>query len=93
MYKKFVSALYLINIIAQAIFTLLTPAALMLLISWLLVTRLSLPEWLYAVFIPIGMIAGFISMIRFVISATDSLERIEKQRSISRRNGRDKNEK
>lgn len=91
MYKKFVNALYLINVIAQAIFTLLTPAALMFLISWLFVSRLSAPEWLYAVLIPIGMIAGFISMIRFVISATASLESIEKQRTKG--NGRNKNEK
>lgn len=80
MYKKLVSALYMINIIAQGIVTLLIPAGLMFLLSWLLVSRCSAPTWLYAVLVPIGIISGFISMIKFVIRAAEGVERLEKQR-------------
>ncbi len=80
MYKRFVSALYVLNIIAQAMFTLLIPAALMLGIAWLFVEKCGAPGWLYAVLMTVGIISGFISMIRFVIRASESLERLEKQR-------------
>lgn len=81
MYKRFVGAMYVINIIAQAIVTLLIPAALMLAIAWLFVEKCGAPGWLYAVLITLGMISGFVSMIRFVIRASESLERMEKERN------------
>ena len=80
LYKRLVSALYLINIVAQSMVTLLIPAGIMFLISWLLVTKCSSPAWLYAVLIPIGVISGFISMIRFVIRAAEGVERLENQK-------------
>ena len=80
MYKRFVSAMYVVNIIAQAIVTLLIPAALMFFISWLFVAKCGAPEWLYAVLITLGIISGFISMIRFVIRASEGLERMENER-------------
>ena len=79
MYKKLVSALYMMNIVAQSIVTLMIPAGLMFLLSWLLVSKCSMPTWLYAVLIPIGVISGFVSMIKFVIRAGESVERLEKQ--------------
>lgn len=91
MYKKFVSVLYVINIVAQAIFTLLTPVALMLLVGWLLVDKCGLPRWVYVPFILVGVIAGFISMIRFAIAAGEGLERLEKQNNENNKNG-DNNE-
>lgn len=78
MYKKFVGALYAINIIAQAAFTLVTPAALMLFISWLLVEKCSAPTWIYAPLITVGVLAGFISMVKFTIDASEGLERLER---------------
>ena len=81
MYKRFVGAMYVMNIIAQAIVTLLIPAALMFFISWLFVAKCGAPEWLYAVLITLGIISGFISMIRFVIRASEGLERMEQQRN------------
>ena len=80
--------LYAVNIIGQAIFTLLTPAALMFGLSWLLVSRAGAPSWLYAIFISIGVIAGLVSMVKFVISATSNLERLEKEN----RKGKDEDE-
>ena len=79
MKNKLFGTMYAINIIAQSIFSLITPAALMFFITWMLVARASAPEWLYAVLIPIGIIAGLVSMVKFVLSATSALERLEKQ--------------
>ena len=80
MYKKFVSAMYVINIVSQAIFTLATPIALGFGISWLLVEYASAPFFVYAVFITVGALCGFYSMIKFVLSAMAALERLEKSR-------------
>ena len=57
-------------------------------ISWLLVSRAGAPSWIYAVFISVGIIAGLVSMVKFVINATSNLERLEKQN----RKGKDENE-
>ena len=81
MYKRFVGAMYVINIIAQAIVTLLLPAALMFAIAWLFVEKCGAPGWLYAVMITLGIMSGFVSMIRFVIRASEGLERMENQRN------------
>jgi len=62
MHKKLFSVLYAINIISQAIFTLLIPAALGFGLAWLFVTKCNAPEWLYAVLIPLGIVAGLVSM-------------------------------
>ena len=78
MYKKFVGALYVMNIVSQAAITLVSPAALMFLFAWLLVEKCSLPSWIYAIFITLGVLLGFVSMIKFVISASEGLERLER---------------
>ena len=80
-YKRFVGAMYVINIIAQAIVTLLIPAAILFAIAWLFVAKCGAPEWLYAVMITLGIMSGFVSMIRFVIRASEGLERMENQRN------------
>lgn len=72
--------LYVINIVAQAIVTLLIPAALMFFIAMLLVLKCGVPEWIYAIFVPVGVISGFFSMIKFAIRASEGLERLERQK-------------
>ena len=82
-YKRFVSALYVLNIIAQAIFTLLTPPLLFFFFAWLLVERAGTPDWTYAVAIIIGVLLGLVSMVKFTLSASLALERLEKQNDKS----------
>ncbi len=84
MYKKFVNALYIFNIVSQAMFTLAIPIALGFGISWLIVTYLSAPGWIYAVFITLGALSGFYSMIKFVLSAMAAYERLEKEQNSSK---------
>ena len=80
MYRKIVSAMYVINIVSQAIFTLATPIALGVGISWLLVTYVSAPLFVYAILITLGALSGFYSMIKFILSAMEALDRLEKSR-------------
>lgn len=93
MHKKFFGFMYGLNIISQAIFSLLTPAALLFAICWLLVSKSGAPEWLYAIFITVGVLIGLISMVRFAISASENLQRLEKQKENKTKTGRDTNEK
>ena len=79
MYKKLVSAMYVLNIVAQAIFTLLTPPAILFLASYLLIKYCSLDEWIYAIAIPVGMFLGIGSMVKFILAAMRNLDRIEEE--------------
>ena len=79
MYRKFISAMYLLNIIFQSFFDLALPIGATILISWLLVEKAGAPGWIYAPLVVIGVIIGFVSMIRFILSATRALDRIEAQ--------------
>ena len=85
MYRNLVGALYVINIVIQCIVTLVTPGAIGFLIAFFSV-RGGAPTWLYAVLVPIGIVAGFISMIKFAIGASEALERLEKQRQDQNKN-------
>ncbi len=88
MYRKLVNALYLINIVSQAIITLAIPIALGFGISWLLVSYLDVGTWIYAALITLGAISGFASMIKFVLSAMAALEHLEKERKESKNKDR-----
>ena len=79
-YYELVSSLYVLNIIAQSVFSLLVPIGLAVLLSWILTANADAPGWIYAILVPLGAIIGIISMIKFAISASESLERLEKQR-------------
>ena len=78
--KEGYSAIYVINIVFQAIFTLLWNIGLALAISYASVEWLSAPDWIYVPLIIIGVIFGFVSMVRFIIGAMNALDRIESDR-------------
>ena len=83
MYKKLVSSLYVINIISQAIFTMLIPIGLGVFVCYLLTTYASVDAWIFAVVIPLGAISGIFSMVKFILSAMSSLQRLENQHNSS----------
>lgn len=90
--KETYSAIYVINIVFQSIFTLLWNIGLALLIGWGSVEWLSAPDWIYVPLIILGVIFGFVSMVRFILTAMKSLDRIESDRrkkikSNGRKNG------
>ena len=85
MYKKIVYATYTLNIVFHALVTLISPAALLFLAAYLLVSKVGAPEWIYAPFIVLGFIAGFVSMIKFVISAFQNLDRLRESQNDSKK--------
>ena len=93
MYGKFVSAMYIFNILFQSLFNLATPILLMLGLAWLLVNKLAAPAWLYAVFGVVGALIGFYSMIKFIITASAALERLEKEREEKAKQSKNQSQK
>ena len=82
MYGKFVSAMYLLNIIFQSFFNLAMPIGLTILASWLLVEKAEAPAWIYAPLVLVGVATGFVSMIKFILSAMRALDRLEEQKKV-----------
>ena len=85
--KKLVNAMYVLNIIAQAIFDLALPIGFGVLGSWLLVRYASAPGWVYAPLVVLGAVIGFYTMIKFVLSAMAALERLEKEQNSNKTSG------
>ncbi len=79
MYGKFVTPVYLINMVLQALFSLLTPIGLMLGLAFLLVTYVGWPTWVFVVFIMLGVFSGLYSMVTFILRASRALEALERQ--------------
>ena len=80
-HRRFFNVAYTMNMLFQGIFSLLTPIGFALLISWLLVERAGAPSWLYAPLVILGVFSGFYSMVRFIIAAGNSLERLEREQN------------
>ena len=80
-YQKIITPIYIINIVFQAIISLLSPIAIMFLLAWLLVTKLAVGPWIYVVLIMLGVFSGLYSMVVFVLNAMRALDAIEKQNS------------
>ena len=79
-YGKFVSAVYIINVVIQGFFSLACPMGLGFLAAWLLVTRAGCPTFLYPVLIVLGTLIGLYSMVKFITDTMAAVERLEKQR-------------
>ena len=78
--KQAYSTFYVINIVFQAIFTLLWQIATALIIGWIFVEKIGAPSWIYVPLILMGVFSGLVSMVRFILAAMRSLERIEDQK-------------
>ena len=83
---KFVHFMHWVNIIGQAIFSLLFPVALATIGSYLLVTYASVGTWIYAVLILLGFGSGLVSMVRFILIASRSVEALEKAEKQKQKN-------
>lgn len=79
MYKRHITALYAVNIMFQAILTLLLNVGLALLVSWLADTYWGAESWIYAPLVILGVLTGLASMIKFVLSSMRALEHLEAQ--------------
>lgn len=79
MYKRNITLLYALNIMFQAIFTLLINIGLGILLSRLAVTYWGADGWIYAPLVTVGVITGLFSMIKFLLSAMRTIETLEEQ--------------
>ena len=77
--RNFMNAMYAMNIILQAFWSLLFPIGGGVLLGWLLVEKCGMASYLFVILILLGVFVGMISMIRFLISALAGLERLEKE--------------
>lgn len=95
MYKRFVNSLYVLNILFQAIFTMLVPVGLGALGAYLLTTLAGVGGWIWAVLIILGVFTGIYSMIKYVLVAMAALERLERgqtERSAAQKAGKSDDE-
>lgn len=88
---KLYSAIYVINIVFQSLFTLGMHIGVSILLSWVLVEKVGAPSWLYALIILIGVFSGLLSMIRFILSTMKALDSLEKSRKEKWRKNEDRN--
>ena len=79
-YGKFVSAVYIINVVIQGFFSLACPMGVGFLAAWLLVTKAGAGVFWYPVLIILGTFIGLYSMVKFILSTMAAVERLEKQR-------------
>ncbi|MBR2972545.1 MAG: hypothetical protein IKC61_06435 [Clostridia bacterium] len=83
--KEGYSTFYVINIVFQSIFTLLWQIGVSVLLGWVFVSFVGAPEWIYVPLILLGVGSGLVSMVRFILTAMRSLERLEEERRAKKR--------
>ena len=79
MYKKFISPLYLLNMIFQSLISLASPIAIMFFFAYLAKKYTEVGDWIYVLFILLGVLFGLYSMICFILKASSAMEALEKQ--------------
>lgn len=81
--SSYVTPLYLIHTVTQALVSLVTPIALGVGVAYWLVTYRGCGTWLYAVLILVGVGLGLWSMLTFILRAMRALEALERQHAAS----------
>lgn len=79
MYKKFISAFQMLNILMQSLYSLAFPIAIAALISFLLTKYASAPKWIWVILLLLGTFTGLYSMVKYILSATKGLERMKEE--------------
>ena len=81
MYKKFISAFYLLNILFQALYSLALPIGIGALAAFLLTEFAFLPSSIWVIALLIGVFIGLYSMVKFILTAMNSLDRLEREQA------------
>lgn len=93
MYKKFINALSMLNLLGQAIYSLALPIALGALAAFLLTEYASAPSWIWAILMTLGALMGLYSMVKYILTATAGMDRMKKQQIADEQQKRDKEER
>lgn len=80
MYKKFISAFQMLNILFQSLYCLVLPMGIGALVAFLLTRFLGAPKWVWAIFLTLGALSGLYSMIKYILIATRALEALDRGR-------------
>ncbi len=83
--RRTYSFIYVVNIVFQSIFTLLFHIGTGLLLAWVLVDKLGLPSFIYAILIILGVVIGLMSMVKFILVSMNALDNLEKSNEAKRR--------
>ena len=71
----------MLNMLWQALYSMALPIGIGALASFLLTKYASAPGWIWAILLTLGTIVGLISMVKYLLSASAGLERLEKQQA------------
>ena len=93
MYKKIISAFQLLNILFQALYSLALPIGIGALAAFLLTKFASIEKWIWAPFLIAGVFTGLYSLVKFLLTATKNLERLEKERDLRESEERERKNK
>lgn len=75
--KKLFKAVYALNFIFQAAFSMIIPAGLLILGGWYLNSRCGWGRWVLITAIVLGVVFGFYSMIYYIVKTKDYIDPTE----------------
>lgn len=75
--KKLFKAVYALNFIFQAAFSMIVPAGLLILGGWYLNSRCGWGRWVLITAIVLGVVFGFYSMIYYIVKTKDYIDPTE----------------
>lgn len=83
--KKLFRAVYALNYIAQAGFSMVFPAGVLIGLGWLLTERCGLGRWVMALAIVFGVLTGIYSMFYYIIKTIRHFDPMEKEEPHGRK--------
>jgi uncharacterized membrane protein YedE/YeeE len=78
--------MYALNIVIQSFWSLLVPIGIGVLLGWLFTEKLGLGNYMFVIFILLGVAVGIVSMVKFLFSALAGLERLENEQKQNMKN-------
>lgn len=83
----------MLNLLFQAIYTLALPIGIGALAAFLLTEYASAPSWIWAILLTLGTLMGLYSMVKYILTATAGMDRLESQQKADEKEKREKEER
>lgn len=84
--KNFMNTMYALNIAMQSFWTLLMPIGIAVFLGWILTEKCGVGNYVFVILILLGVFIGFVSMVKFLLSALAGLERLENEQKNNKKN-------